>query len=377
MKNKIRLSKSVVGMEEKECLAKVIDAGFLGMGTDVQAFENALKEYLGAKHAVCVNSGTAALHLALMAIGLQPGDEVLVQSLTFVASFQAIMAVGGTPVPCEILPDTCTIDLVDAGKKITAKTKAIMPVHYAGCPGALSEVYAFAGKHGLRVVEDAAHAFGSTYENKKIGSFGDVICFSFDGIKNITCGEGGVVVTADGAVAQFTEDARLLAVHKDTEKRYKGLRSWEFTVSHQGYRYHMSNLFAAIGLAQLKKFGGFKGKRVAQAIRYQSEFKGHPGIGLLDHDYSEVVPHIFPILVKNGKRDALREYLLSINVECGVHYYPNHLLEFFKTSRASLPVTDRVYGELLSIPLHPDLSDADQSTVISAVTNFIAGKDDK
>ena len=200
----IRLSKSVLGDEEVRALASVVlEDGYLGMGKEVNAFEEELTGFLGGvKIVVCVNSGTAALHLAVASV-VRPGDEVLVQSLTFVSSFQSISASGATPVACEIDPLSMTIDLDDAEKKLTNSTKAIMPVHYAGNPGHLDEVYEFAGRHGLRVVEDAAHAFGSTYKGKRVGSIGDIVCFSFDGIKNITSGEGGAIVSSDADVIQY------------------------------------------------------------------------------------------------------------------------------------------------------------------------------
>jgi len=371
---KIRLSKSVVGMKEKEALAQVIDESYLGMGRFVQDFEQGIKKYLGAGQVVCVNSGTAALHLALMGIGLKPGDEVLVQSLTFVASYQAITAAGATPISCEIDPATCTIDLKDAAKRITPKTRAIMPVHYASRVGDLDAVYTFAQKHNLRVIEDAAHAFGTVYKGRKIGSFGDVVCFSFDGIKNITCGEGGAVVTNDNAVAQFVMDARLLGVQKDTEKRYQGKRSWKFDVTHTGYRFHMSNLFAAIGIVQLGRFENeFKPARQKLAKKYYEKFKNVPDILLFPDDYHEIVPHIFPIRVINGKRDGLRQYLLDNDIECGVHYYPNHLLSFFGAQKGAYPITEQVYGELLSLPLHPDITKTDVKNITEIVKNYFTG----
>ncbi|MCX5782684.1 MAG: DegT/DnrJ/EryC1/StrS family aminotransferase [Elusimicrobia bacterium] len=364
----IKLSKSIVGQKEKEALAKVIDNSYLGMGSFVKDFEEKIKGYLGAKNVVCVNSGTAALHLALMALGLKPGDEVLVQSLTFVASFQAITAAGLKPIACEILPETCAIDLKDAKKKITKKTKVIMPVHYASRVGNLDEIYAFAEKNNLRIVEDAAHAFGGTYKGKKVGSFGDVVCFSFDGIKNITCGEGGAIVTADEEVAKFAMDARLLGVHKDTEKRYSGQRSWEFDVHHQGYRYHMSNLFAAIGLAQLERLENeFKPARQKIARRYNSLLEGMGNIVLFKDNYTDTVPHIFPVRILNGRRDNVREKLIAEGVECGIHYCPSHLLSYFGAKRGELPVTEKVYGELLSLPLHPEITESDQSLIVEII----------
>ena len=304
----MRLSRSVVGPQEAEAVSRVLlEDGYLGMGGEVQAFEAELAAYIGvpAENVTCVNSGTAAVHVACASV-LEPGGEVLVQSLTFVATFQAITAAGGVPVPCEVRPETFTIDLEDARRRMTPRTKVIVPVHYASNPAGLDEVYAFAKEHGLRVVEDAAHAFGCTYEGRRIGSFGDVVCFSFDGIKNITAGEGGAIVSADREVNRIVKDARLLGVEKDTERRYAGQRSWEFDVSRQGWRYHMSNLCAAVGRVQLRRLDAeFAPKRVALARRYRSRLCGVAGIRLLDSDLGPVVPHIQPVRVLDGKRDAV------------------------------------------------------------------------
>lgn len=355
----------MVGHREKEALARVIDESYLGMGRFVQDFEERLKDYLSARHVICVSSGTAALHLAVMGCSLEPGDEVLVQSLTFLATFQAISGAQAVPVACEVVPETCTINLEEARKKLTSRTRAIMPVHYASRPGNLDGIYGFAERYGLRVIEDAAHAFGSLYRGRKIGSGGDVVCFSFDGIKNITSGEGGAVVTNDDAVAQFVRDGRLLGVHQDTEKRYRGERSWEFDVTHQGYRYHMSNLCAAVGLAQLDRFEKlFKPRRQLLARRYHAALKNVAGLILFPDDYDAIVPHIFPVRVLQGKRDALRKHLLDNAIECGVHYYPNHLLTYYGARRGELPITEALYEELLSLPLHPELSEDQQDLVI-------------
>lgn len=372
---KLRLSKSVLGVKEVNAVKDVLlNDGYLGMGKYVRDFESELKKYFKRKHVVCVNSGSAALHLALMALGLKGNEEVLVQSLTFVSCFQAITGAGAVPVACEIDPKTCTIDLEDAQRRVTKNTKAIMPVHYASRVGELDAIFKFAKKNNLRVVEDAAHAFGTIYKRRKIGSFGDISCFSFDGIKNITCGEGGVVVTDDDKIAEFVMDARLLGVKKDTAKRYQGMRSWEFDVTHQGYRYHMSNIFAAIGLTQLKRLENeFKPKRQAFAKYYHEALKNISGIMLFPDDYKEIIPHIFPIRVLDGMRDGLRQHLLNNNIECGVHYYPNHLLALFASKGLELPVTEKVYSQLLTLPLHPDLNKNDQDRVIKCVSNFMKG----
>lgn len=236
-------------------MLKVLDKEYLGMGEEVKNFEEKIKNYLQTNMAVvCVSTGTSALHLALSALGVKDGDEVIVPSLTYVASYQAISATGAKPISCEINPNTLFIDVEDAKKRIT---KVIMPVHYASSSKGIKEVYKLARKFNLRVVEDAAQAFGSKRNGKLVGTEGDIICFSFDGIKNITSGEGGA---SDKELIQKVQDGRLLGVEKDTDKRYSGQRSWDFDVNHQGFRYHMSNIMAAIGMVQLDRLENQKTK---------------------------------------------------------------------------------------------------------------------
>ena len=363
----VRRSKSCVGAEEKEALARVIDAGYLGMGREVQQLEDELTAYLGEGRSVlCVNTGTAALQLALQAIGVGPGDEVLVPSITYVASYQAISATGARPLSCEVTPDRVFLDVADAERRITPRTRAIMPVHYASDSQDMPAVYAVAHRHGLRVVEDAAHGFGGTRGGRRIGSAGDVSCFSFDGIKNITCGEGGAVVTADPEVARRVRDARLLGVEKDTEQRYRGERSWTFDVSAQGWRYHMSNLMAAIGRAQLAKLERFSAHRRRCVARYREALGGMDGLRLLDLDWNNLVPHIFVVRVLGGSRAAVMSTLRSEGIECGIHYQPNHTLRYFASSYA-LPVSERLGEELLTLPLHAELTDTEQDRVIAAL----------
>lgn len=373
----IRLSRSVVGPLESEAVARVlIDDGYLGMGQEVQAFERELADFLGVPPdwVICVNSGTAALHLAVQAV-TQPGDEVLVQSLTFVATFQAIRAAGAVPVACEVVPETITLDLEDVHQRVTSRSKVLMPVHYASNPGGLAEMYDFARGHGLRVIEDAAHAFGCRYHGKKIGASGDIVCFSFDGIKNITSGEGGAIVTADPAVAQRGRDARLLGVERDTDKRFSGQRSWEFDVHEQGYRYHLSNVLAAIGRVQLKRFPGeFAPARINRALQYRQRLADVPGLRLLDANLGELIPHIQPVRILNGQRNALREFLGTLGIETGIHYQPNHLLSLFGGSRVSLPVTEQLYGELLSLPLHPRLDETEVVWICNQIKAFLSGQ---
>lgn len=371
MASLIRLSKSCVGQEESAALAKVIEAGYLGMGKEVQLFEEELRAYLETSHEViCVNTGTAALHLALSSMDIGPGDEVLVPSITYVASFQAISATGARPVACDVNYDNAFIDLEDASKRLSSRTKAIMPVHYASDSQNMAAVYEFAAAHGLRVFEDAAHGFGCVREGKKIGCEGDVLCFSFDGIKNITSGEGGAVLTGDAELARRIRDARLLGVEKDTEKRYTGQRSWTFDVRHQGYRYHMSNLMAAIGREQLKKLERFGAHRKSCMEYYRQELAGVRGLSFLALNYQDIVSHICVVKVDGGRRDALMEGLRGQQIECGIHYQPNHLLSYYATDY-KLPIAEKLFAELLSLPLHADLTREEQARVVAAIRTIL------
>jgi len=361
----IRLSKTSLNELEKKAILKVLDFGYLGMGKDVEEFENKLSSFF-ERPVACVVNGTAALHLSLEAIGVSFGDEVIVPSLTYIGSFQSISASRAKPVPCEVDSETLTIDLNSAEKLLTPNTKAIMPVHYSGGVGALDEVYLFAKKYNLRVIEDAAHAFGTSYKNNRIGSVGDISCFSFDGIKNITSGEGGCIVTDDIEIINKVRDARLLGVEKDTQKRYSGERSWNFKVSSQGYRYHMSNIMASIGIVQLEKFHELSKKRQSLAKYYDKLLREINYIKRINHNYDQVVPHIYTIRIQGtNKRDSIRESLLKKGIETGVHYFPNHHLDFYKnTAKKPLPITDRIYSELITLPLHPDLKEAEIDFIV-------------
>jgi dTDP-4-amino-4,6-dideoxygalactose transaminase len=372
---KLRLSKSIIGQNEAIAISKILlEDGYLGMGAEVGRFEADIAAYLGVNqsHVVCVSTGTSALHLAVEAL-VEPGEEVLVPSLTFLASYQAISAARAIPISCEVYEDSLTIDLEDAEKRITPKTKAIMSVHYSSNPANIEKLYTFAKKHNLRVIEDAAHAFGCTYKGKKIGSFGDVICFSFDGIKNITSGEGGAIVTNDENVLNIIKDARLLSIEKDSDKRYTGERSWDFDVKRQGYRYHMSNLFAAIGRVQLSRLDNeFAPKRQALLKKYRDLLSNDCQILMQVHDPdANIVPHIFSLRVLNNKRTGLKVALEAANVPTGVHYKPNHLLTYYGGGKLKLPVTESLYNEILTLPLHPELELSDVEEICFLITNYL------
>lgn len=367
----MRLSKSCLNDKEITAVAKVLEHEFLGMGTEVKLFEEAIVKYLNTdRDVVCVNTGTSALHTALLAIDIKPGDEILVPSITYVACYQAIAATGAVPVACDILEDSIFISKEDAKSRITRKTRAIMPVHYASDSSGMHGVYELAKEFNLRVIEDAAHSFGTIYKDKKVGCTGDIVCFSFDGIKNITSGEGGAIVSGDKEVIAKAKDIRLLGVQKDTDKRYAGDRSWEFNVTGPGLRYHMSNIMAAIGIEQLKKADIFLEKKQELLKYYLELFQDMPGIELLKLDYDNIFAHIFVIKIKDNKRNFIRAKLTEHGIQTGLHYFPNHLLDYFKTDY-KLSVAENVYNEILTLPFHYDLTRDEQFQVAILIREYM------
>jgi perosamine synthetase len=368
----IPVSRPSIGEEELAAVKKVFDSGWLGLGAQVLEFEQAFQKFLGAKHVVCTNTGTTALHLALDALGIGKGDEVIVPSFTFVATTQAITATGAKPVFCDICADDLNIDVKDVRKKITKKTEAILPVHYRGIPCDMDEIHALAQKNNLHVVEDAAHAFGSFYKKKKIGSFGEIACFSFDPIKNISCGEGGAVVFQDDALLEVVQQKRILGIDKDTWSRYRNERSWFYDVVTRGYRYHMSNINAAIGLVQLKKFKTMNKRKIEVARKYDDAFEGIEGVALLRNDnYKDIGLFVYILKIKKG-RNELMDHLARHGVGSGIHYIPSHLFTLYKKDGCHLPVTEQIYNEIITLPLFPDITDSQVEQVIEAVKSGVS-----
>lgn len=379
----MRLSRSIVGKEEADAVAQVIRAdGYLGMGATTREFEDNLASYLEVEpwQIITANSGTASLHLAVWAAaagplkaipGAQP--EILVPSLTFVSSFQAVLAGGCRPVACDVLLETGTLDLNDAANRINENTIAVMHVDYASNPWHLDQVYAFGEKHRLRVIDDAAHAFGCRHHGRKIGSFGDLVCFSFDGIKNITCGEGGCLVAFERKSAEIAADARLLGVEGDTAKRFAGARSWEPVVERPGLRYHLSNIMAAIGNVQLRRLEQeFIPARRKLYDLYAHRLKEVPCVELLRTDPEDyIVPHIMPVRILDNKKEKVISFLQRAGIPTGIHYRPNHLHPLFGNGSVSLTHAEQLYSELVTLPLHPGLNDSDVDLVCSTLAKAL------
>lgn len=370
----IKSSRGCCGTEELAEVKEAFDYGYFGLAYKTNEFETEIAKYLNTdRFVITTNTGTNALHLALDTIGIQPGDEVIMPSFTFVATAQAVAMCGGIPIFCEVHPDTFLIDMEDVRKKITSRTKAIIPVHYAGRPCDMDALMEIRKKTGIRIIEDAAHAFGTYYNGEKIGSFGDITCFSFDSIKVMTCGEGGAIVTNDESFDDLSRKKRLLGIDRKTMhvKDWKK-RSWIYDVPTLGYRYHMSNINAAIGLAQIKKVDAFISRRRELCHLYDSELADVKGIVRMPDCYDTITPFMYVIRVQDGKRNQLKDFLMEHEIESGISYIPCHHFSLFHKESDNLPITNAIFDEVLCLPMHYELTNEDIKEVSSVIKEFMA-----
>lgn len=354
-------------------LVDALDAGWLGMGATTKQFEDMIAEYLGLSHryAVATNSGTSALHIALIAAGVGPNDEVITPSFNYVADHQAIRMTGAEVVMCDVRDDDLGIDCEKAESLITSRTRAIIPLHFAGIPCDQAGVYRLAGAYGLRVVEDACHAFGSTVNDRRIGSYGDVACFSFDPVKVITSIDGGCVVVSSREAQQQLQHLRLLGVDRDTSARYRNNRAWDYDVVDQGFRYHLTNIMASVGVSQIKRVDEFIASRQRVCRAYNEAFRGVEGLRLPKTDFLNVSPFIYSLQVLDGRRKALIEHLGGMGVDVGIHFIPVHKHTYFANARCGdMTVTERVSEEVLTLPLHSNMKPEFTERVIDGVRSF-------
>jgi dTDP-4-amino-4,6-dideoxygalactose transaminase len=362
-----------IGVDTLKHLTDAFDVGWLGMGATTKDFEERIAAYLGldGRYVVATNTGTSALHIALLAAGIGPEDEVIVPSFNYVADHQAIRFTGAHVVMCDVRDDDLGIDVEKAGRLVTPRTKAVLPLHFSGIPCDQRGVYEFAARHGLRVIEDGCHAFGSTIDGKKIGSYGDITCFSFDPVKIITSIDGGCVVVNSPEEVQKLQRLRLLGVDKDTTERYKNSRAWEYDVVDQGFRYHLTNIMASVGVSQIKRVDEFIESRRAVCERYSAVFSELEGVRVLRRDYSDVSPFIYSLRVTGGRRTELIEHLKARNVAAGIHFLPVHEHTYFADCRrGDMTVTERVASEVVTLPLHSNMRPEFVERVIEGVCSF-------
>lgn len=377
--NFLPFSKPIV---TEAAIAEVTDclrSGWITTGPRVEKLAQVLRDYLHTPHALLLSSATAGMHLTLLALQLQPGDEVITASMTFISTPNMIVQAGGVPIFVDIHPHTLNIDLAAVEAAITPRTRAIIPVHFAGLPVDLDPLYTLAEKHGLRIIEDAAHASGAYYKNKIIGSFGDTQIFSFHPNKNMTTGEGGCVTTRDNDLAATI---RLLGFHgmdRVAWNRYGKTGTQDYEIVAPGFKYNMMDIQAALGLHQVPLLQNFNEQRRLLAQRYLEKLQGWPQLDLPQLPAYEVLHawHIFTprlnIEAAGMDRATLMSRLKEQNIGTGIHYKAAHLYPFYRkqypVKTGVLVHTEHVSDRILSLPLFPTMTFEDQDRVIAALNH--------
>lgn len=353
---------------------------WLGTGPKVQAFERAFGAYVGTPHAVAVHSCTAALHLAAVIIGLQPGDEVLVPAMTFAATANAVVHAGGRPVLVDVDPATACIDAGDAERRITPRTRAIVPVHFAGRACDMDAVLALASRHDLRVIEDCAHAVETLYKGRHAGTLGDFGAFSFYVTKNVVTGEGGMLITADAACAARTKTLALHGLSADAWARFSDEGFKHYDVTEPGFKYNMMDLQAALGIHQLRRVEDNLARREAIWARYDAAFRDLPAaIPAAVESGTRHARHLYTLLLDIDRltvgRDEVAAALHRQRIGTGIHYRALHLHQYYREAfgyqRGEFPHAEYISDRTISLPMSPGLTDADVEDVIFAVTRTL------
>lgn len=366
--------RQVIDAADRAAVDKCLRSPWMTQGPAIPAFEEALARACGAKYAVACANGTAALHLACLAAGLKPGDEAIVPAITFAATANAALYCGAEPVIVDVKPDTITMDPAAFARALTRRTKAVLPVHFAGLPADMAEIRAVAKKRGLIVIEDAAHALGASYKGKKIGACdrSDMAILSFHPVKHIATGEGGAVLTNSKSLRDKLRLFRSHGITRDPallEKKNEG--GWYYEMQALGFNYRITDLQCALGISQLKKLPRFLKRRRQIASAYAAAFAGDSRIKLqaLPKDRENAL-HLYTIQVPVPRRRALYDFLHARGVLANVHYLPVHKLPFYQRrgwAGKRLPHSEAYYAGALSLPMHAALTDADVRRVIKTV----------
>lgn len=375
----------LIGKEEIQEVTETLESGWLSKGPKVQQFEKEFAAFVGAKHAVAVNSCTAALFLALKAKGIGPGDEVITSPLTFSSTANTIIHTGATPVFADIDENTLNIDPVELEAAVTPRTKAVVPVHFGGQSCDMDAILAIAQSHGLFVLEDAAHAVYTTYKQRMIGSIGDATAFSFYATKNLATGEGGMLTTDDEELADKIRVLSLHGMSKAAWNRYSSNGSWYYEVESPGYKMNMFDLQAALGLHQLKRLDDMQKRREEIAGLYQTAFQQIPGlITPFVHDDGRHAWHLYVLQIDEKKAGVTRSEMITAlkdeyNIGTSVHFIPVHIHPYYQKQfgykEADFPNAMNYYKRTLSLPLYPSMSDDDVHDVIEAVRDIVKGAD--
>lgn len=354
-----------------QAVVDVLRSDYLTTGPKVAEFERKVADYVGAKYAVAVCNGTAALHVACLAAGIGSGDEVITTPITFAASANCALYCGADPVFADIDPLTYNIDPKEVERCITSRTKAIIPVHYTGQPCDMEAITAIAKKHNLTVIEDAAHALGAVYNGRKIGSISDMTCFSFHPVKPVTTGEGGMVVTQDEALYRRLLLFRSHGITRDEDLLTENQGPWYYQQQLLGYNYRITDISCALGISQMDKLDGFLEKRRSIAKRYNEAFAEVDGIRTpVQMELCESGWHLYMIQVLNRDRREVFEALRAAGIGVNVHYIPVYRHPYYQEhgyAGVHCPHGEEFYQRAISLPIYPGLTQEQQDYVIEQV----------
>ncbi len=365
--------------EEIESVVQTLRSGWLTTGPQVERFQREFGAFIGAKHAIAVNSCTAALHLALEAVGVREGDEVIMPTMTFAATAEVVAYFKARPVFVDCEADTLNVDPAGLERAITSRTRAIIPVHFAGQPCDMDAIVDIARRHGLKVIEDAAHALPAAIHGRRVGTIGDITCFSFYATKTITTGEGGMITTDDD---EYAERMRIMGLHgisKDAWRRYSAEGSWYYEVLSAGYKYNLTDIAASIGIEQLKKCCRFWEARKRIAARYDAGFMDLPEIvrpvcrPSVQHAW-----HLYVIQLELSRLTVTRkefiEALKRNNIGASVHFIPLHLHPYYRRMgyrETGYPTATAAFERIVSLPIFPSMTDTDVDDVIATVRDIV------
>jgi UDP-4-amino-4-deoxy-L-arabinose-oxoglutarate aminotransferase len=371
------LNKPSIGEGEIAAVTECLKSRWITTGSFCATFENQFQTLTGADHAVSVASATAGMHLVLLALGIGPGDEVITPSMTFASTVNMIALLGAKPVFCDIHYDTLNIDEAAIEPCITSRTRAIIPVHFAGAPVDMDKIMGVADRRGLKVIEDAAHAVGTRYRGTHAGGFGGIAIFSFHPLKNITTGEGGMITHGDDLLDKRLRTLRFHGIERDAWKRYGKGGNPEYDIEEPGYKYNLTDIQAALGVAQLRRLDEFNGRRSALVRFYRDNLKDLDGLDLPEeplypHTHSH---HLFVVKIKSMERPRFMEALSAYNIGYGLHFPACHLLKYVRErfGVTPLPQTELAAREIISLPLFPDMTDGDVCYVCEAVKEILRG----
>jgi dTDP-4-amino-4,6-dideoxygalactose transaminase len=369
-----------IGEDDIESVVTALRSGWLTLGPQTVRLERELESYLDVKHVVALSSCTEAMFLALKALGIGPGDEVITSALTFASTVHAILHTGATPVLADIEGATFGLSPDAVREKLTARTRAILPVHYGGQACLIEEILSIAAEHGLAVVEDAAHSFGASCNGRLIGGFGDATAFSFYATKNITTGEGGCLATNDDALAEAVRKLGFHGISRDAWKRYADRGSWYYEVEIPGYKSNMSDILASLGLSQLKKAGSLLARRKEIAAGFSSRLADSPWFQLPEtgprnrHSW-----HLYVVRLNLDRlrldRDRFIAALTEENIGSSVHFIPIHVHPFFQpllTAGDTFPRCDDFFARCISLPIFAGMNERDESSVVEALIKIAA-----